>query len=120
MNDEKEDKKQKQPVLPLRYISRAVLYFLFFLFCLTDFKSYWVFAVIFLTLILINIYFAVRHKDEKPSPVVRMLLHKKSSKKKQEDNLRQRYHETLDKIEKDFHFDETEYDNYDSERKNGT
>lgn len=96
-------------------------YAVMFLFCLTDLKRLWIIAAVFLALIALNIYFFVKHKNDKPNLLESALVKARKNKKlsAREKSLRkQRYEEFLDELDEEFDYDDElgDDDDYESEK----
>ena len=88
-------------------------YAVMFLFCLTDIKNLWIMAAVFLAIIALNVYFYIKHKNDKPSPIETTIIKAKENKKQsvREKKLKKRiwkqyYEEFLDELDREFDYDD--------------
>lgn len=92
-----------------KYVAKSVLYGILTFVCIIFIKSMWTFAIIFAALTAFNIFMAVKHKNDRPHPLVETAMKKhleqkqeKTDKKAMEKQRKAEYNARIEKIEKEF------------------
>ncbi len=96
-----------------KYVGYALMYLLLMLFCFANFRTMYLFGLIFLALVLANGYFAYKHWNDKVNPNVKKIKNKinaytgkrKMKKRSKKSNYRQQYQNRLREIDAEFDFD---------------
>lgn len=95
-----------------KYLSSAILYGVIALICLIGIKQLYIFFFIFLALCGLNVFFAYKHRDDKPHPIIQELHNRKKKKKEEKKEIKNNrkqlkvdYKNRLEQIEEDFDFD---------------